>query len=547
MLFVFPLVGAFVAPFPTARGPYHAQAPRPAAPVATRYAPAPETLRFPEATMSNEQMGFWEEFRYEMAKRKANRAEGVASEEVPDVQIPWAQYLSAAVAFAVVSRFYGPMRGLVASNIVSYLTRFVRSPNVDLEAGRTPLRTAGIEMLEKSKDATVTAAPSNAEKTNGKSAPSGEKLQVCIVGSGNWGSTAAKIIGENIQQAGSEASQMFKEEVRMWVFEEEIEQEDGSKRKLTEIINEEHENVKYLKGYKLPTNVKAMPDLKEAATGAKVFVWVLPHQFIPRSAETVKEVLGPDSISISMVKGGIDVEPEGLKLCSETISEILGTEVGVIMGANVAEEVARGDFCEATVAMRDEEQAEKFRLLFDAPMFYVRATDDVEGVELCGALKNVVALAAGFSDGLGMGSNTKAAVMRTGLQEMEKFIKFFYDTVHIETFFESCGVADLITTCFSGRNRKCAEAYAVAEGQREWSEIETELLDGQKLQGTLTLEEIWPLITKYDLQEELPLITQIYKISFEGAPPSSLFDALGNSARKADQDIGRVADKELAR
>merc|ERR1719321_1392651 len=131
-----------------------------------------------------------------------------------------------------------------------------------------------------------------------------------------------------------------------------------------------------------------------------------------------------------MVKGGIDIEPEGLKLCSETIKEILGTDdVGVIMGANVAEEVARGDFCEATVAIRDEEKAEKFRLLFDLPMFYVRATEDVEGVELCGALKNVVALAAGFSDGLGMGSNTKAAVMRTGLQEMEKFIKFFYDTV----------------------------------------------------------------------------------------------------------------------
>jgi len=386
-------------------------------------------------------------------------------------------------------------------------------------------------------------AQTSAEAMKIQALPS-SKLQVCIVGSGNWGSTAAKIIGENILHGP--AGKRFEREVRMWVLEEMIEQKDGSSKKLSEIINETHENVKYLEGIELPPNVKAVPDLKEAATGAQVFVWVLPHQFIARTAKAVKEVLDPASVSISMVKGGIDIDQKGLKLCSETIAEILGTDVGVIMGANVANEVARGDFSEATVAMKAPENAELFHLLFDAPRFAIQITDDVEGVELCGALKNVVALAAGFSDGLGMGSNTKAAVMRTGLQEMEKFIKFFYDTVQMETFFESCGVADLITTCFSGRNRKCAEAYALAEGKREWTEIETELLGGQKLQGTLTLEEIWPLITKYDLQEELPLITQIYKISFQGAPPSSLFDALGNSARKADQVLDRVADKEIA-
>jgi glycerol-3-phosphate dehydrogenase (NAD+) len=167
--------------------------------------------------------------------------------------------------------------------------------------------------------------------------PSG-KLQVCIVGSGNWGSTAAKIIGENI--LNGPAGKRFAHEVRMWVLEEMIEQEDGSSKKLSEIINETHENVKYLHGIELPPNVRAVPDLKEAASGAHVFVWVLPHQFIARTAKTVKEVLGLASVSISMVKGGIDIDPKGLKLCSETIAEILGTDVGVIMGANVANEVA---------------------------------------------------------------------------------------------------------------------------------------------------------------------------------------------------------------
>lgn len=354
------------------------------------------------------------------------------------------------------------------------------------------------------------------------------KLQVCIVGSGNWGSTAAKIIGENI--LNGPAGRKFETEVRMWVLEEMIEQQDGSSKKLSEIINETHENVKYLQGITLPPNVKAVPDLKKAAAGAQVFVWVLPHQFIARTAKTVKEVLDPASISISMVKGGIDIDEKGLKLCSETIAEILGTDVGVIMGANVANEVARGDFSEATVAMKDPENAELFRLLFDAPRFAIQTTADVEGVELCGALKNIVALAAGFTDGLGMGTNTKAAVMRVGLLEMEKFIKHFYPTVQMETFFESCGVADLITTCFSGRNRKCAEAFSKAKGARPWAEIEAEMLGGQKLQGTLTLQEVWPLIELHKLESQLPLICQTYRIAFEGQDPENLFTVLGRKA-----------------
>jgi glycerol-3-phosphate dehydrogenase (NAD+) len=351
------------------------------------------------------------------------------------------------------------------------------------------------------------------------------KLQVCIVGSGNWGSTAAKIIGENI--LNGPAGDRFEREVRMWVLEEQIPQDDGSTKKLSEIINEQHENVKYLKGIKLPHNVKAVPDLKEAATGAKIFIWVLPHQFIARTAKTVKEVLDPKSISISMVKGGIDVDPKGVKLCSETIAEILGTEVGVIMGANVADEVARGDFCEATVAMKTPDNAEFFRLLFDAPRFSIQKSSDVEGVELCGGLKNVVALGAGFTDGLGMGSNTKAAVMRVGLLEMEVFIRNFYPSVQSSTFMESCGVADLITTCFSGRNRKCAAAFAEAQGQRPWAEIEAEMLGGQKLQGTLTLQEIWPLIQLYKLEAKLPLMCAIKRIAFDGDAPQNLFAALG--------------------
>merc|ERR1712118_569564 len=121
----------------------------------------------------------------------------------------------------------------------------------------------------------------------------------------------------------------------------------------------------------------------------------------------------------------------------------------------------------------------------------VNTVDEVASVELCGALKNVVALAAGFTDGIGMGSNTKAAVVRIGLKEMQTFITHFYPKTKTEVFAESCGVADLITTCFGGRNRKCAEAFVRGKGNKSWETIEKELLGGQKLQGTLTAQEIW--------------------------------------------------------
>jgi glycerol-3-phosphate dehydrogenase (NAD+) len=353
------------------------------------------------------------------------------------------------------------------------------------------------------------------------------KKKVCIVGSGNWGSTAAKIVGENILYG--KAKDAFEEEVAMWVFEEEIAQKDGSTRKLSDIINTDHENVKYLAGITLPKNVKAVPDLMEAVTGANVLVWVLPHQFIPKTANAVKDILEKDAMSISMVKGGVDIAEDGLELCSESLAEILGHDVSVIMGANVAIEVARDDFCEATIGTKSEEDGKTFQLLFNTPTFSVNVVNEVPSVELCGALKNVVALGAGFTDGMGMGSNTKAAVVRIGLKEMETFIKHFYPDTSQEVFLESCGVADLITTCFAGRNRKCAEAFAsnrAAGGDRPWEDIETELLEGQKLQGTLTAQEIMPLIKANKLEAKLPLLCAIYDIAFNGSPPKSLFQAL---------------------
>ena len=154
----------------------------------------------------------------------------------------------------------------------------------------------------------------------------------------------------------------------------------------------------------------------------------------------------------------------------------------------------------------------------------VGTVQDTVGVELCGALKNSVAIGAGFVDGLGMGGNTKAAIIRIGLKEMVKFCKMFYphDGISDDTFLESCGVADLITTCYGGRNRKCAEAFAAAGKKKSLDEIEAELLGGQKLQGTLTAKEVNHILKMKGLEHEFPFFTTVYKISYEDTPLSAI-------------------------
>lgn len=198
-------------------------------------------------------------------------------------------------------------------------------------------------------------------------------------------------MGENVLKH----SDIFEPEVRQWVFEEDFKGE-----KLTDVINRERENPKYLPGIKFTPNIKAVPDLVEASRGASVLVFVLPHQFVRGVCEQMKNSIAKNAKAISLIKG-LEIKPEGVTLFSEEISRKLDINVAALSGANIADEVALERFCETTIGSRSAEDGQLFFKLFNTNYFHVNVIRDYVGVELCGALKNVVAVGAGISDGLG--------------------------------------------------------------------------------------------------------------------------------------------------
>ncbi|XP_034943155.1 glycerol-3-phosphate dehydrogenase [NAD(+)], cytoplasmic [Chelonus insularis] len=342
------------------------------------------------------------------------------------------------------------------------------------------------------------------------------KQRVCIIGSGNWGSAIAKIIGANAKQLDN-----FDDRVTMYVYEEII-----NGRKLTEIINEEHENVKYLPGHKIPENVIAVPDVVEAASDADILVFVVPHQFIKRICSTLLGKIKPTACGLSLIKGFDKKEGGGIELISHIIAKELSIPMAVLMGANLASEVADEMFCETTIGCKDNAMGAILRDMIQTPFFRVVVVDDVDSVECCGALKNIVACGAGFVDGIGLGDNTKAAVIRLGLMEMIKFVDVFYPGGKLSTFFESCGVADLITTCYGGRNRKVSEAF-VKTG-KSIAELEQEMLNGQKLQGPFTAEEVNYMLKAKNMEARFPLFTAIHRICIGDLRPVDLIDCIRN-------------------
>ncbi|XP_041371831.1 glycerol-3-phosphate dehydrogenase [NAD(+)], cytoplasmic-like isoform X2 [Gigantopelta aegis] len=342
--------------------------------------------------------------------------------------------------------------------------------------------------------------------------------RICIVGSGNWGSAIAKIIGHNVKQ--KKFDDKFENEVPMYMYEEMI---DG--KKLTEIVNTKHENIKYLPGFKIPENVIAIPDVAVACKNADVLVFVLPHQFVRGVCKQIVGHVKKGAIAVSMIKG-FAITDTGIELISHQIKDELKLECAVLMGANLATEVASEQFCETTIGCKDAKLGQMLKELFEAEYFRVTVVDDRDTVEVCGALKNVVGIGSGIVDGLGFGDNTKAAVIRLGLMEMIKFAEVFFSGSKSETFFESCGIADLVATCHGGRNRMLGEAIVKSDKNVSVRVLEKEILKGQSFQGPRVAREVFGMLEKRSLCDRFPLFVAVHKICAREMNPASFIDCL---------------------
>ncbi|GAX76268.1 hypothetical protein CEUSTIGMA_g3712.t1 [Chlamydomonas eustigma] len=195
------------------------------------------------------------------------------------------------------------------------------------------------------------------------------------------------------------------------------------------------------------------------------------------------------------------------------------------MGANIADELlAKEKFGKAVIGYDNIDNARILKKLFQRPYFRVNLVPDVAGAEMCGTLKSVAAIAAGLVEGLGYGANSKAAIMRQGLSKMMKFSIRLYPGIREETFLESCGVADLVATFYGGRNRMVVMEYAKngccghpnivqqARQPESFDALEAALLNGQKLQGVMTSEEVQEILATRGWEKDFPLFTTINRI-----------------------------------
>ncbi|KAG2307788.1 hypothetical protein Bca52824_027536 [Brassica carinata] len=303
------------------------------------------------------------------------------------------------------------------------------------------------------------------------------KSRVTIIGSGSLGSVAAKLIASNALKLPS-----FHDEVRIWVFEEVL----PNSEKLTDVINKTNENVNYLPGIKLGRNVVADPDLENAG----------------------------EVEAISLVKG-MEVKKERPCMITSLISKELGINCCVLMGANISNEIVVEKFSEETVGYRESREiADTWVQLFSTPYFIVIPVHDIEGVELCGTLKNVVAIAA-----VSLMVWKWAAIMRIGRREMKALSKLMCSRC---SFFESCGVADVIITCLGGRYRRVAEAFAQSGGKRSFDELEAEMLQGQKLQGVSMTREVYEALNHRGWLEMFPLFSMVHQICIGRLKPDAI-------------------------
>ncbi|MBC8064564.1 MAG: NAD(P)-dependent glycerol-3-phosphate dehydrogenase, partial [Chlorobia bacterium] len=265
------------------------------------------------------------------------------------------------------------------------------------------------------------------------------------------------------------------------------------------ILRSTRENLKYLPGFVLPENV-SYELLHEHLEPVDMTVVAVPSSAV---RQVVHEVSGQHPLVVVAAKG---LEPGSAKMVSDVVAEALpNAHIGAISGPNLAVEIVRGIPTAAIAACRDDNVAEQIRAAFNCRTFRVYKSDDVTGVELAGALKNVIAVGAGMSDGLGFGDNTKGAFLARGLKEMIGLgLKM---GARLETFLGIAGVGDLFATASSNLSRNYRAGRLLGQG-KSLSEALIEV--GQVVEGVSTSESVQSLARRYET--EMPVFAAIESV-----------------------------------
>lgn len=316
-------------------------------------------------------------------------------------------------------------------------------------------------------------------------------LRICVLGSGGWGTALGIILHNN------------RHKVTLWEYDKEY----------AHTLNEYRENFYYLPKIKIPEKIHITNDLREAIKDKELIVIATPTQFIRSVIEQVKDIDLDGKVILSVSKG---IENHSLMTVSQIFSDVFTNiqkkNIVVLSGPSHAEEVAQHTPTAVVAAGYDEKNTEIVQKAFSNKYFRVYKSNDVLGVELGGALKNVIAIAAGIADGAKFGDNTKAAIMTRGIREITRFGMRF--GAHESTFIGLSGIGDLIVTCMSKHSRNRFVGEEIGKGKKL-----KQVLAEMKMvaEGVATTESTHELAKK--LGVELPIIEQVYKVLFLGKDP----------------------------
>lgn len=309
---------------------------------------------------------------------------------------------------------------------------------------------------------------------------------ITVIGAGSWGLALGLLLNEKGNC------------VTFWCYEEKEKNE----------ILQHRENKRCLPGIKIPLEINFTTSMEEALKEAELVVMAVPSKAVRMTAENMKNYLNEYTTVVNVAKG---VEEETLLTLSQVMGEVIPNPVVVLSGPSHAEEVARHIPTTVTVSSKDMKYAYEVQDLFMNKYFRVYTNEDLIGIEIGGALKNVIALAAGVVEGMGFGDNTKAALMTRGIAEMTRLGIAMGGKP--STFSGLTGIGDLIVTCTSGhsRNRRAGEligqGYTIDEAIQKVNMV---------VEGVPTTKAGYALMQKYKV--EMPILDAIYKVIFENEP-----------------------------